>query len=57
MVYKEVQGKWDLLDATPATLIAVYIAPGETYDEIYRKIETEFSMGEANHSIVIEFMK
>lgn len=69
VVYKEVQGKWELLDATPATLIAVYIAPGETYDEIYRvshidmsepgkyKIETEFSMGEENYSISLEFVK
>jgi hypothetical protein len=69
VVYRKVSGQWELLDATPAFLIAVHIAPGETYDETFRvghidmpvgyeyKIETEFSMGEDNYSISVEFEK
>lgn len=66
-VYKEVDGEWELLDATPAFLIAVHIPPGEVYDEIYRvshidmsepgkyMIETEFSMGDNCYKINVEF--
>ncbi|MBE7056181.1 MAG: hypothetical protein E7388_01905 [Ruminococcaceae bacterium] len=68
-VYKKIDNQWELLDATPAFLLAIHIGPGETYDETYRvghidmtagsayKIETEFSMGEENYSISLEFEK